>query len=337
MRRHVALGAEVLARGDEARAEELLPVAVHGDPRHQRIRLVHQPVGEAQPVAGEILRHRRQRRGRSGEDALARLVVVAAVEHVGGRLASRHLLHDMGDRTAASQFPPLGVDFESAIGEAAVLLVLRVDVAQKESLPLVLGQLRRPLARGGADGAPLRQDPRLFDREDAVEDTHVGDPAAGEVLGAALRPPIVAAEVEGPVVADAALDLREELAALLGDPVAVAVDVQPAALAGAVVGEDDVRPLAGSQPLRVVRIDRDAGRASARPRAVAPEAEVQLAGAERDLPAAVCLVRVALAGDGVAALGLGHVDPHGERERRVGVELKRRKLGRGLVAEEQGR
>ena len=147
----------------------------------------------------------------------------------------------------------------------------------------------------------------------------------------------MAAEVERPVGEDAAFDPGEELAALFGDPVAVAVDVQPAALAGAVVGQDDVGPLAGCQALRVVRVDRDARRPSARAGTIAPEPKTQLARAERDLPAAVGVVGVALAGDGVAALGLGHVDPHREREGRVGVDLERRQFGRRLVVEQQGR
>ena len=133
------------------------------------------------------------------------------------------------------------------------------------------------------------------------------------------------------------MDLGEELAALFGNPVAVAVDVQAAALAGTVMGEDDVGPLARREPLRVVGIDRDTGRAPARPGPVAVEAEVQLACSERDLPATIGVVGVALAGDGVAALGLRHVDPERQGERRVGVEFERREFGRGLVLEAQRR
>ena len=56
MRRRRALRAEVLARLDEAAAEDLLPEPIDGDARDERVVLVDQPAREPEPVDGLISR-----------------------------------------------------------------------------------------------------------------------------------------------------------------------------------------------------------------------------------------------------------------------------------------
>ena len=48
----LALGAEVLRSLDQAGAEVVLPVAIDGHARRQRVRGIDQPLREAQPVRG---------------------------------------------------------------------------------------------------------------------------------------------------------------------------------------------------------------------------------------------------------------------------------------------
>src|SRR6266699_1136694 len=64
MRGASALRAEILGRLDDAASEKLLPEAIHGGARGERIVLANQPACEAEPVRHLALRQRRQRRGR---------------------------------------------------------------------------------------------------------------------------------------------------------------------------------------------------------------------------------------------------------------------------------
>lgn len=52
----IALGSEVLAGPDEAGAEQALPKAVHGDAGGEGMGGIEEPAGEAEAVAGLILR-----------------------------------------------------------------------------------------------------------------------------------------------------------------------------------------------------------------------------------------------------------------------------------------
>ena len=191
-------------------------------------------------------------------------------------------------------------------------------------------------------GRPDRDDLRLLHRERAVEDAQVGYAAAAEVphlqlVAAAPAPRPAAAELQRQSGPDAADGLGEVLASRRLDRVSIAEDVHPGALAGAVVGDHDVRPLAGRQPPEV------AGRDTWRRTQLT--FGVQLAGhPERELPrsdvhrpAAIAVFRVVLPRDDVVALLFGLVDPERDGIGRAGVERHRRETGPGLAVEPQRR
>src|SRR2546425_6713025 len=77
----LALRAEVLGSLDQASAEVVLPVAIDGAARRQRVGWVYQPLRQPQPVARQVLRHRRQARRNAGRDFFAVVAIVAAAEH----------------------------------------------------------------------------------------------------------------------------------------------------------------------------------------------------------------------------------------------------------------
>ena len=77
----LALRAEVLGGLHQARAEVVLPVAIDGHARRQRVGWVYQPFRQPQPVAGQVLRHRRQARRNAGRDFFAVVAIVATPEH----------------------------------------------------------------------------------------------------------------------------------------------------------------------------------------------------------------------------------------------------------------
>ena len=95
MRRQHALRAEVLAREHDAGAEQLLPMAIGGDARGERVVAVDQPLGQAQPVARQVVGKRRKDLRRVGAHFLARIQKAAANEHVRlPLLVGGQLLHD---------------------------------------------------------------------------------------------------------------------------------------------------------------------------------------------------------------------------------------------------
>ena len=94
-----ALGAEVGARPDQSRAEELLPNAIDRHPGGQGVIITHHPVGEVEAVVVAILGLGRKGGKKSGHPArnlLARVVVLAPYHDV--TLPSlRQVSHDEGD------------------------------------------------------------------------------------------------------------------------------------------------------------------------------------------------------------------------------------------------
>ena len=337
VRGRLPLRSEVLARRHEPGAEDLLPEPVHGHPGGQGVGVVDEPPRETEAVAGQRLLHRRQGRGRARENPLAALVVHPALEHVGRRLAVHPLLHHVGDAAAPPHLAPLVVHRPAPGLELAVRLVVDAQIAQPQDVALGHGQTLRRLDRRPPQRPPLGNDLGLLDREGAVEHAEVGDAPAREVAG--LEHPAVdgvaPAQVERLVGDDAALRPGEELAALLLDPLAVLVDVQPAALPRPVVGEHDVGPLAGRHALGVDGPDAGAGRRAALV-ALARQPEVELPRAQGHRPPARAVLLVVLAGHDEVALVLGLVDPHRDRERRVGVEVQGRQLDPRLAVEAQG-
>ena len=65
MRGRFARNSQIAGRAHQARTEQLLPKPIHRHSSRQRMLRTQQPLGKAQPIAGQIGRHRRQRRGRA--------------------------------------------------------------------------------------------------------------------------------------------------------------------------------------------------------------------------------------------------------------------------------
>ena len=71
MRRGFALRAELLGRFDDADAEQLLPQAIDGHARGERIVGVDEPIGQAEAIELRAAASRMQRRGHAGGDRFA--------------------------------------------------------------------------------------------------------------------------------------------------------------------------------------------------------------------------------------------------------------------------
>ena len=93
MRGRISLAPEILGGLHQAHAENLLPHAVDGHARGERLVLAEKPAGEAQAVARQGGGHGRQRLGRVGLNPIPLLVVGAAVKNVCERLLIRAFLH----------------------------------------------------------------------------------------------------------------------------------------------------------------------------------------------------------------------------------------------------
>ena len=145
----VALRAEVLARLHETAAEELFPGAVHRDARRQRVRLVHEPIGKAQPV-----RH---------------LIVAQRVQHSGHRRVHLFPLVEEASTTAHERRRtrvrrPLPHHQRRRNGERAHLPLQR-----REPFPCRFQRRRRPCGERRRDpSAAARCVPRARDRAPAA-------------------------------------------------------------------------------------------------------------------------------------------------------------------------
>jgi hypothetical protein len=96
----LAADAEVARRAHEARAEDLLPEAVDGDARRERVLGREQPARKAEAIAGGVFRHGRQGVGRVGVDRVAPFVVFPAEEDIGhrGLVPLAHHMRDSAPR-----------------------------------------------------------------------------------------------------------------------------------------------------------------------------------------------------------------------------------------------
>ena len=82
MRRPLALRAEILDSLDQPDSEEALPEAIHRYARGERIRWIHHPSRQSQPVLRSACRQRRQNRGNARIYLLSRTIVGAAQQQV---------------------------------------------------------------------------------------------------------------------------------------------------------------------------------------------------------------------------------------------------------------
>ena len=110
--RGFALVAEILERGDEAAAEEGLPLAVHGHAGGQGVRGGEEPAREGQAVGGRILGQAGQEGGHAGLHFFARVQVLAAViAHGRPRIGGGALAQDQRRLSAGDPFAQGGEGF----------------------------------------------------------------------------------------------------------------------------------------------------------------------------------------------------------------------------------
>src|SRR5262249_30080194 len=105
-----ALRAEIFGCPDEAGSEKLLPKAIDGNARGERVGRIDKPSRKTEPVAGQGGGHRRQNRRYGGRNFFARLIVLAAVKDLRHGRAAGVLLHDERSRAAAADGAPFGFD-----------------------------------------------------------------------------------------------------------------------------------------------------------------------------------------------------------------------------------
>ena len=97
MRGEGTLGAQIVRRGHDAATEDLLPEAVHGHPGREGVFVQEQPLRQSQPVPGKIIWKREDGFRRVPLHGIAGLIVLAAVQEIGGtRLRQFPHHHDFG-------------------------------------------------------------------------------------------------------------------------------------------------------------------------------------------------------------------------------------------------
>ena len=88
-----ALRSEIIGRAHQSFAKAHLPQAVHHHASGQRIAGRHQPLSEAQAVAWCIRRHGGEDRGHPWLHKVERMIILAALQHMGGARLWQ-ILHD---------------------------------------------------------------------------------------------------------------------------------------------------------------------------------------------------------------------------------------------------
>ena len=180
VRGRFALAAEIVGGLDQAHAENLLPHAVDGHARGERVVFGEEPAGEAEAIARQRGGHRRQHRGGAGFHAVALLVVGAAIESVGERLLVRALFHDQRRGAAAGDFAEVEIEAVLLGGELAIGLVGAGEEPLEQVLARSGAEVRGGLGERGGGRGPVAEQARIGFREHAVEEAEIGDGAAGE-------------------------------------------------------------------------------------------------------------------------------------------------------------
>ena len=295
----VGLVAEVVDGFDQALAKERLPETIYRHAGEQRMTSIGEPTREAETVARLIGGEGREHGGRIGRDGGAAVVVLAALQDVGG-LGRGQLAHDHDFFGGVGELS-LGRAGGGECGDLGA--VGRVVVGEIGFKPRVGGRL------GVGGGRVKRAD--FNGGELAAEDAEVVDQPA---LEAAIAETF--AEVDG--VTAAASDVFGEMIAddFGADGLAVDEDAQAGGATGAVVGDGDVDPL-----MKRKWIDGADGDGIARP-------EVN----QRPLRATVFEEEFVAAATGISpcagaveddgAVGcFGRLQPERKRERLVAVEV----------------
>ena len=125
MRRRFAARADVFRSREQALAEVRLPDAVHDDPRGRRTAPVHEPAGEAKPIARRVFRERAQYRGHLRHNVFTWPLPIAALENM--RLAWHGALLQRERRRCVRPVGQHIVDFLVRFGEAGVLAAEHIE------------------------------------------------------------------------------------------------------------------------------------------------------------------------------------------------------------------
>ena len=185
MRGRFALTAEIVGRLDQAHAENLLPHAIDGHARGQRMIFGKEPAREAEPIARHRGCHRRQHRRRAGLHAIALLIVRAAVERVGERLLVCALFHDQRHGAAAGDLAQVEIEAVLLAGEFAVGLVGTRKEPLEQALACGGAEVRGGLSKRGGGLGPGAEQAGLGLGQHAAEEPEIGDRSANEVSGPA--------------------------------------------------------------------------------------------------------------------------------------------------------
>ena len=134
MRRRLALRSEIFRRLHQAGPENLLPEAIDRDARGQRIGGIDNPLSEAEPVARQRCGHGRQHGGYRRRDLLARLIVLAAEQHIRHRRAAGLLVHDQSHGGATANGATLGFERRNRIRKLHIAAVGAVQIVHQQRL-----------------------------------------------------------------------------------------------------------------------------------------------------------------------------------------------------------
>ena len=171
----LALRAEILGGLHDAGAEDLLPKAIDGDTGSERIRIIDEPLREAETVAGKRRVHRRKHARRGGLDLFALLVVHAAIEDVRHGVGVFVLAHDVCHGCAAQDRIALGFQVGQFFVGVAVGLIVAEEVVGLEGCLCLVVQFARGFAAGRGQRIPAGKQRRFGFGHGAVENAEVAD------------------------------------------------------------------------------------------------------------------------------------------------------------------
>ena len=316
MRGPLALAAEILRCADEAFAEAELPEMVHCHARGQRVVGGSQPLREAKPVARRALGERREDSRGLRADALARLIVHAAIQHKGRARFNLHLLHHHDLGFTVEQLGDLlarGTELGQLLG---IGLVRGGKIVGAEGEAFRLVKRIHRLGQELGQGLTVVQLRDLGGGQFSVEHAEVIDEALGK---ANVAEPLPDDDVVVPTAGDVFVQIV--LVNLRLGGFAVDVDRQSAGAGGTVVSDGDMVPLVFRQLGRGANVDSVAG-----PKVNQRRAEMTVA--EEHLVAAAAGIgpRLRAGKDDGALLVMRRVNPKRDRKRLRALEVTDTKI-----------
>ena len=293
MRRRRPLRPEILGRLHNPRPENLLPEPVDRHPRRQRIRRIHHPLRQPQPVPRQARIHRRQHARHVRLHLFPRRIVHAPVQDVGLGLCVRSLLHHQRHRAPLPDRPRLGLERRQLGVQPTILLIVQRQVPQ-------------PVRH-----RPLLHDESLLRRNRPVEDLELRNRPALKTAQVLLAQQQRSARRNAPGQPRVLVS-----PALQRDHLAVQIHPQPRLLPRPVVGHREVVPRPLLQLRQMRRLHRD------RLPVVPGQPEQRHARPDVESPAHVLPLRVILAGHREGVLPARKVDPRRDRKGLIGVERR---------------